>query len=123
MNYLLKLWKCSLRYILFRYHVVVYIMLCCNYFPVVLNHLAMAIYGARTGHHCRLPEGVYHNTSIPWKSQKGMLESCLVYVNYTEESGQTEACPDGWDYKLWSGESNIISEVCLLILPPSIAKL
>ncbi len=86
-------------------------MLCCNYFPVVLNHLAMAIYGARTGHHCHLPDGVHPNTSIPWNSEKGAPESCLVYVNYTSESGETESCPGGWDYDLWPREKNIISEV------------
>ena len=89
---------------------VVYIMLCCNYFPVVLNHLAMAIYGARTAHHCHLPDGLYQNTSIP-KSQDGKMDSCQVYVNYSKSTGKTESCPGGWDYELGPRESNIISEV------------
>ena len=102
---------CDTTFLPFRYHVVVYIMLCCNYFPVVLNHLAMAIYGARTTHHCHLPDNAYPNTSIPWDAQKGRPQSCLVYMNYTKDSGETESCAEGWDYDLGPRESNIISEV------------
>ena len=36
-----------------RFQVLVYVLLCCNYFPVAVNHLVMAIYGAKTPHHCR----------------------------------------------------------------------
>ncbi len=82
-----------------------------------MNHLAMAIYGAKTRHECHLPEGVARNTSTPPADKKtrtkwgAEYDMCRVYVNYSQESDQTESCPLGWDYQLGPQESNIISEV------------
>ena len=47
-----------------RFQVLVYVLLCCNYFPVAVNHLVMAIYGAKTPHHClKTLSVVDHNSS------------------------------------------------------------
>ena len=84
-----------------------------------MNHLAMAIYGAKTLHECHIPEGVARNTSTPPADKKthskwGVeYDMCRVYVNYSRESRQTESCPLGWDYHLGPKENNIISEVRL----------
>ncbi len=98
-------------------------MLCCNYFPVVLNHLAMALYGARTPHRCHLPAGVFPNTSVPWNADAGARDACRVYVNYSRENNDTEPCPDGWDYELRPREKNIVSEVSQdCSLPTSVSR-
>ena len=101
-----------------RFHIIIYILMCCNYFPVILNHLAMAIYGARSSYQCKLPEGNPTNESIPYAITNGkrVMDRCHVYENYTRETNRTISCPDGWSYELGPRESNIISEVRVYLL-------
>ncbi len=96
-----------------RFQIVIYLMLCCNYFPVVLNHLVMAIYGARTGYHCQLSAGYQFNTSVPYTVTEGKVtyDQCRVYTNWSIENNQTEVCPLGWHYDVLPRENSIITEV------------
>ena len=98
------------------YHVGVYFMLCLNYFPVVSNHLAMAIYGATVPHYCALPKGSLRNESIPTKldvngQSTSQLDSCSIYVNYSHLSNTTRPCPDGWHYESWPRQASIVMQV------------
>ena len=97
-----------------RYQVIIYIMLCCNYYPVVINHLAMAIYGARTAFMCALPTNSSSNNYSTSDSMKLTLDKC--YINYTDMLTNVttkEECTS-WDYELDDREVNIVSEVSLL---------
>lgn len=90
-----------------RYHILIYILLCLTYFPIVVNHIIMAIYGSPPSHNCKLPEGVLANESIPVAKA---LKGCKVFVNYTMYSNTTMDCPNGWEYQVQGREWNIATE-------------
>ena len=94
-----------------RYTVVVFILLCFNYFPVGFNHLLMAVYGATPPHRCRIPDGHPVNMSIPFL-EDGTLDKCNVYKNYSARVEDVKMpCPEGWVYTLVDGDSTIVNEV------------
>lgn len=121
-----------------RYHVIIYILLCLNYFPIVLNHLNMAIYGAKTPHRCLVPERVsengvsnysyngVNNTRLiqlndteafgVWRDSVVKVDKCEVTLQTSRGSDRTESCPHGWVYTRNSEhEWNIIMEVRLTL--------
>lgn len=97
-----------------RFHIAIYLMLCCNYFPVVLNHLVMAVYGARTSYLCSMPENIMNKTKVQYgqysEMEVGRCEVQVTGINGTNESA-TFSCPAGWNYDVGPAEKNIITEV------------
>ena len=59
-----------------RYQVMVYVLLCCNYFPVAVNHLVMTVYGAKTIHYCATQNIVSMDT--PFVNETNQV--CLINV-------------------------------------------
>lgn len=105
-----------------RFQIAVYLMLCCNYFPVVLNHLVMAMYGARTEYVCDVTNEYINRTHHLYGDDVSITAGrCDVTIKGINETGEnlTESCPAGWKYKLLSpSERNIITEVCVFITSP-----
>ena len=127
-----------------RYHVMIYILLCLNYFPIVLKHLNMAIFGAKTPHRCLVPSGVlqsengvsnysyngvYNSTGLAqrndtdayevWSDSVIKIDSCEVTLQTSEGSNVTESCHHGWAYtKNSEREWNIVMEVRFELLLP-----
>ena len=83
-----------------------------NFSIVVFNDIFPSVYGATPPHHCRLPEGISTNGSIP-RSATGQLSRCEVYVNYTVESGEVQYCPNGWVYLGEDGEATVPTDVSI----------
>ncbi len=84
------------------YHILLFVCLSSNNVVVLLNHLAMSVYGSPVPYHCRLPGNYSLNDSVPWVTDKaGNLkpDSCRVYQNFTSSTNLTEQCPDGWEYE------------------------
>ncbi|CAH1795062.1 unnamed protein product [Owenia fusiformis] len=75
------------------YAKVIFFFVSLNYIPVAFNHLAMAVFGARTTFTCKVPEGFPANLTI---SPTG--EPCKIFANYSSSSNATESCSTGYDY-------------------------
>ena len=98
-----------------RHNIITYILLCSNYFPVVLNHLSVVIYGSAVPHRCVVPEAFNTSEAVPWTTT-GKLDSCRVYKNYSQSTNETLPCPKGWKYDPLPREKSIVMEVRLLII-------
>ncbi|KAI0215704.1 Organic cation transporter protein [Lamellibrachia satsuma] len=100
-----------------RHHVITFLLLCTCYFPVVLNHLSMVIYGSAVPHHCAIPDGYNRSDAIPWTATDGRalkLDSCHVYENFNWINNKTVPCPNGWEYDPLPRERNIVMEFDLV---------
>ena len=95
-----------------RHSIITFILLCSNYFPIVLNHLSVVIYGSPVPHHCVIPEGFNTSDAVP-QTAAGKLDSCHVYKNYSQSSNETLPCPNGWKYDPLPREKSIVMEVRL----------
>lgn len=94
-----------------RYHIIVYVLLCLNNVVVIFNHLAMAIYGAKTEYFCE-SEHELNMTQDVTRGPANVKEACPEGSNLTTE----EYCPAGWtlQYRMEPRETNIISEFNLI---------
>ena len=92
-----------------KFQVLAFVLICCNHFIVMCNHMAMAFYAAKTKHHCKvdniqLVPKVTRNNEEQW-------EGCHVYAG--NNTTETVPCTNGWTYYMEEGEATIISEVIL----------
>lgn len=86
-----------------------YVLLGLNYFPVVTNHLLMAVLGSKIPFHCDEDMSNGHSvTNITSQSQN----TCEVPKESTQNgtANETEPCTTGWVYD--TSEVTIVTEVC-----------
>lgn len=93
-----------------RYQVLLFILLCCNVFPVSLNYMAMSFYGANTKYSCKLPNDWKWDRNVSIPKSDGKYESCLMYKNPDNTSLGTTPCLYGYEYHLEDYEWTISSE-------------
>lgn len=96
------------------YHVLVYVLLACNFFPIAFNHWVMILYGHEPPHNCKMPEGwAWHrNDSIPivFNNGQGQFHKCHMYKDPENRSLGNKRCVYGWQYHVTSPEWPIIAE-------------
>lgn len=96
-----------------RFQVLVCLLLYWNIIPIVVNHLAMAIFGADIPHHCKVPDNLWVNESLP-VDKDNKYQSCEAYKNFSSATNKTVPCPMGWEYLASGRENTIVSQVCLM---------
>lgn len=105
-----------------RYQLLIYLLLCLNYFPISFNHLVMAFYGAKTNMRCNAPDqfaDMLYDGVGNVGSTNGSVEVSVVAAdicaniptnNTSPDVTSSGTCPYGWSFDVADGETNIITE-------------
>ncbi|XP_048252017.1 solute carrier family 22 member 6-B-like [Haliotis rufescens] len=96
-----------------RYQVIIFILLCLNYCPLVFNHVIMAFFGAKTAHSCDPLHGsdVYvqggQNVTVVGRT----AGQCRTTLRLENNDNITLTCGAGdWTYMVEERETNIVTE-------------
>lgn len=96
------------------FHLLVTVLLCCNFFPITFHHLSFIFFGDSIPHTCRLPEGwPWHKKfSIPrvTTGEQSKYDECHMFVDPNSANLGTKSCVYGWEFYPKAREWTIISE-------------
>ncbi|XP_067685225.1 organic cation transporter protein-like [Haliotis asinina] len=95
------------------YQVIIFILLCLNYSPLVFNHVIMAFFGARTPHSCDPLRGsnVYTHADQNFTVVGRTTGQCRTTIFLDNSDNITLTCGAGdWTYVTEDRETNIVTE-------------
>ncbi|XP_041348194.1 organic cation transporter protein-like isoform X2 [Gigantopelta aegis] len=97
-----------------RFQIIIFILLCCNYMPLVFNHVVMAFFGSRISHVCNAVknETVYYETGGKNLTvQRIENTKCESNLYLEKNTNLTVRCEGGdWSFKPMPGETTISME-------------
>ncbi|CAH1265416.1 SLC22A4 [Branchiostoma lanceolatum] len=103
------------------YQTIIYVLICVSgQFTQAWHMLSMAFLGGLPEHHCKVPEGLYLNHSVPSSLVDGRVvySQCSMYKNVSIDNS-TVPCEDGWEY---SFQSTIVTEWDLVCVKSALVE-